>query len=99
MDDDFAFEFAASGASGDLSDELEGTLTGAEIRNMQAEVGVENSNQSDIGKMQTFGNHLGADEDIDLLRFEFLEDVFESVFTAHRIGIDTCETSFGENFL
>lgn len=34
LDDDFAFEFAASGASGDLGDELEGALSGPEIRNV-----------------------------------------------------------------
>ena len=99
LDDDFAFEFAASGATGDLGDELEGALAGAEVGDVEAEVGVEDSHEGDVGEMQAFGDHLGADEDIDFLGFEFPKDVFECVFAAHGIGIDAGEASFWEDFL
>ena len=99
LDDDFAFEFTASGTSGDLGDELEGALAGAEIGDVEAEVGVEDSDEGDVGEMQALGDHLGADKDVDFLGFEFPEDVFEGVFAAHGIGIDAGEAGFGEDFL
>ena len=34
--------------------------------------------------MQTFGNHAECRSRYDTLRFEFFQDVLESVFTAHR---------------
>ena len=40
LDDDLAFKIAPPGAAGDLGDELEGALAGAEVRHMQAEVRV-----------------------------------------------------------
>ncbi len=40
LDDDFAFEFSPPGPPCDLGDELEGALAGAEVRDVQAEVGV-----------------------------------------------------------
>ena len=99
LDNDFAFKFAASGASSDLGDKLEGAFSRAEIWDVQTEVGVENSNQSDVGKMQSFGDHLCADQDIDLFGFEISQDVFERVFAAHGIGIDASEAGCWENFL
>lgn len=99
LDDDFALEFAAPGAPGDLGDELKGALAGAEVRDVEAEVCVKDSHQGDVGKMEAFGDHLGADEDVDFLGFEFAEDVLEGVFAAHGIGIDAGEFCFGEDFL
>jgi len=43
LDDYFALELAASSTAGDLGDELKGALSGTEIRDVQAEVCIENS--------------------------------------------------------
>ena len=99
LDDDFAFKLAASGTPGDLGDELEGALARAEIRDVQAEIRIQNPDQGDVGEMQSFGDHLRADKDVDFLGFEFPEYVFERVFTAHRIGIDAGEAGFRQDFL
>src|SRR5204862_4085930 len=63
---DFARRFAASGASGDLGQKLERAFARAEIGQMQCKIGVNNPDQRHIWKMQTFGDHLRADEDVDL---------------------------------
>lgn len=98
MDEDFAFEFAASGAPGDLGEELEGALGGAEVGDVEADVGVEDTDEGDVGEVEAFGDHLGADEDVDFFRFEGEQGVAEGVFFAHDVGIDAGEAGFGEEF-
>ena len=49
--------------------------------------------------MQALGDHLGADEDVDLVRFEFPQDVLERVFFAHRVGVDAGEAGFRQHLL
>ena len=66
----FTLEIPPPRPSGHLGDELEGALAGAEVGGVQANVRVENADQGDIGEMQTLGDHLGADEDVDLVRLE-----------------------------
>ena len=99
LDDDFALQLAAPGPPSDLGDELEGALAGAEVWDVEAEVGIKDANEGDVGKMEAFGDHLGADEDIDLLGAEFPKDVAEVVLAAHGIRIDAGEAGGGENFL
>ena len=50
---DFARCFSASGASGDLREKLKRAFAGAEIGQMQGEIGIDDSDQSHIWKMQT----------------------------------------------
>lgn len=99
LDDDFAFEFASAGAAGYLGDELEGALCSAEIRDVQADICVEDADEGDVGKVQAFGDHLSADEDVDFLDFKVPKGFPEGVFAAHGIGIDAGEASVGEDFL
>ena len=48
-----------------LGEKLESAFAGSEIRHVQSEIRVKDSNEGDIGEMETFGNHLGADDDVD----------------------------------
>ena len=64
MDDDVAGEFAATSASGDLGEELEGAFAGAEIRSVEGGVGGEDADKGDVGEVVSLGNHLGSDEDV-----------------------------------
>ena len=97
LHDHLALQITATGAAGDLGDELERALAGAEVRDVQAEVGVEDADEGDIGEMKALGDHLGADEDVDLVRLEGSEGVTQRVFTAHRIRVDAGEFCFREN--
>src|SRR6266568_1742306 len=62
----FARRFAAAGAPGDLREKLERSFACSEIGQMQCKIGVNNPDQRHIWKMQTLGDHLRADEDVDL---------------------------------
>src|SRR4029077_6140782 len=55
------------------------------------------SDQSDVGEMQTFGDHLGADEDVDLARAKGVKCFAIGVFACHRIGIHSPNDCFGED--
>ena len=48
---DLARFFASAGPASDLGEELEGPLAGAEIGQVQREIGIDYSDQSDVGEM------------------------------------------------
>ena len=62
----FARRFAASRATGHLREKLKRSFARAEIGQMQREIGVDDSDERHVWKMQTFRDHLRADEDVDL---------------------------------
>lgn len=97
LNEDLADAVAAAGAAGDLSQELEGAFAGAEIGKVEAEIGVEDSDQSDIGKIEAFGDHLRPDEDVEAAGAESFEGVAESVLPAHGVGIDAGDAGVGED--
>src|SRR5262249_51291800 len=66
LHEDFARCLAASSASGDLCEKLERAFASAEVGQMQREIGVDDADQRYVWKMQAFGDHLGADQNIDL---------------------------------
>src|SRR5881396_16834 len=57
---------AAASASGHLCEKLESAFAGAEIGEMQGEIGVDDSDQRHVREMQTFSDHLCTNEDVDL---------------------------------
>lgn len=97
LDEDFTFDFAASGASGDLGEELEGAFGGAEVGEVEGEVGIENADEGDVGEVEAFGDHLGADEEVDFLGAEVAQGVAELVFAVHDVGVDAGDASGGED--
>ena len=66
LDENFAYRFAAAGPAGHLRQQLESSFAGAEIGHMQSEIRIDDSNQSYIREMQTLGDHLRSNEDVDL---------------------------------
>ena len=54
----------AAGAAGDLADELEGLLGGAEVAALEAEVGVEDADQRQEREVVALGDELGADDEV-----------------------------------
>src|SRR5437773_9755053 len=66
LNEDFSGGFAASGTACNLREKLKGAFACAEIGQMQGEIGVDDSDESHVWEMQTFGDHLCPDEDVDL---------------------------------
>ena len=61
--------FSPSGPPGHLGQKLEGALAGVIFRKKEAEVRGHHSHESDLGKVVAFGDHLGADKNIQPLFF------------------------------
>ncbi len=87
LDEDLALRFAAAGAAGDLGEQLEGALGGAEVGQVEREVGIEHADQGDVGEVESLGDHLGADEDVELLAAEVAQGVAELVLALHGVGV------------
>ena len=87
LDEHLAFDVAAARAPGHLRQQLEGPLARAEIRLMQREVGVDDAHQGDVGEMQALGDHLRADEDVDLADAEVAQDAAVILLPLQGIGV------------
>ena len=83
-----AGRFAASGASGDLRQQLKCSLRCAKVRQAERAVRSHDSNQGDAVNVVTLGDHLRADEKIDFPRVHPGQHAFEVIAPAHRVAID-----------
>ena len=66
LNDNLSGQGSPAGPTGDLREELEGSLAGPVIGNVQGQVGGENSDQGHPGKIVTLGNHLRSDQEVDI---------------------------------
>ena len=92
-------KFSTSGPTSDLGQQLEGSLPGPNIRDMQPNIGIEYTNESHVRKVKPLGNHLGPDQNIDLVGSEIVQGVTQLVFPTHRVGIDSSDSGTVENLL
>ena len=96
LDDHPARFLAPAGPAGDLGDQLEGLLRRPEIRHIESAVGPHHPDQGDMGEMVALGDHLGADQDIDLPRPHRLEDLQKVPAVGGGIGIKTGDAGLGQ---
>ena len=61
-------QFAAAGSAGNLFEQRKEMFGGAKFRTVERIVGAEDADQRHPGKVMPLGEHLRADEDIDLAR-------------------------------
>src|SRR5471030_175294 len=98
-----ALDVAATGAAGDLREQLEGAFARAKIRLMQREVRVDYADERDVRKMQPFRDHLRADEDVGLARAKIAENFALIILALHRVGVHALDArlrkKFGERLL
>src|SRR5215472_8258269 len=66
LHEDFAWRFAAPGASGNLGKKLKCPFARTDIGEMQREIRIDDADECDVRKMQTFRDHLCADENVNL---------------------------------
>ena len=98
LDKDFALDFAAASPSGDLGEELEGAFACAEVGHLESDVGVDDSDEGDAGEVEAFGDHLGADEDVDFTGAKGSEGFAECAFALHDVGVHAFDDGFWEDF-
>ena len=97
LDKNFTGLFAAPCAPRHLCEELESPFTSSEIRKVQSEVGIDDSNERHIRKVQTFRDHLSADEHIDFPGAERSQRFTIRVFARHRICVHPPDDRFRKN--
>ena len=88
LQNDFAGSLAASGASGDLSEQLESTFGGAEVGQAEGDVGSHHADQRHAVNVVTFGNHLSADEQVEFAFVQSVERAFEIFVAADGVAVE-----------
>ena len=74
-------------------------LPGSKIGHMQAEVGIDDPHQGDIREVQPFGNHLRADEDVDLAISKSTKNLLVGLFARRRICIHSHDSGFRKTLI
>ncbi len=74
LDDNLSGPVGTAAAAGQLQDEREGLFLGAELRELQRQVGIDYGGKRDIREMMALGDHLRAEENTTLGGAEFLKD-------------------------
>src|SRR5207237_6806452 len=97
LHENFAGRFAPTGATGDLRKQLERSFARAEIRHVQREIGVDDSDERDVRKVKAFRDHLRADENVYLTGTESMEGFAIGILASHRIGIHPAHDSIRQN--
>src|SRR5438046_1000850 len=92
-----AMRFAAPRASGYLRKKLKGSFAGAEIRQMQGEIGIDDSDERDVRKMQSLVDDLGADQDVDLTRPKISQSFPIRFLARHGVCVHAAHHGFWKN--
>ena len=79
----FPWGLTSPGASSHLCEKLKRPFASAEIGQMQRQVRIDNSDQRHVRKMQTFRDHLRADENVDFARAEIAQRFAVRFFARH----------------
>ena len=93
---DSSRSLSASGAARNLKDELGGAFGSSKITAEQTAIYIDDTHQSDIGKMVAFGQHLSADQNVCLPGMNGLEAGFQFALSARGVSINPSGRGGGE---
>ena len=93
----FALDLTAACAACNLGQKLEGSLPCAEVWHLKADVCIDDTDQRDPWKIEPFGDHLCAHEDVDLPCSERSEGFAEGAFALHDVCIHAANDGFRED--
>jgi hypothetical protein len=79
LQDDSASGVRTTCATGDLSEELEGSFGRSKIWEGEALIGKRDADQGDCGDVVPFGDHLGAHQHVDLATTQPIEDRLDAI--------------------
>ena len=96
LDDDASALGAAAGAPGDLLQQLKRALAGAEVGQVERDVGGDDADERDERDVEPFGDHLRTDEDIRFVRDEAGEDRLVLITTARNVAVPAERACAGE---
>ena len=98
LDDDAARRVAAA-AAGELGEELERPLLGAEVGQAEAGVGVDDGRELDAGEVVSLGDHLRAHQNRTLGAREPLERLAQLLGLRDRVGVEPDPLELGDVLL
>ena len=87
LHDDARSGASPAGPAGDLGEQAERPLSGAEIRQMKSGVRVDDPDSGHPGEIEPFGDHLSADHDVSLSSLNLAQQSFRTAGVAHGILI------------
>ena len=96
LNDDLSTCFSASRPSSDLGEQLERSFARSKIREMERCICRDDSHKGDIWEIMAFDDHLCSYQDVDLPRFEFLQDLLVSTFVRGRVTVHSLDLHAGE---
>ena len=76
----------AAGAADHLMQQLERTLGGARIAVAKAEIGVDDADQIELGKMMPLGDELRADDDVEPAVRDVIEFLAQPLHRLHQVA-------------
>lgn len=88
-------EVATSDATENLGKEMEGALFGGVIWERKAGIGLDNANGGEVWEVETFGDGLSTDDDVDIAVFDGIVKLVER-FGLLVVGIKTSDGGFWE---
>src|SRR5260221_4594072 len=88
-----------SGAASDLSEQLECAFTSSKVGSVKSDICIDNAHQSDIRKIETLGDHLRADENVDLSTTKTTAGLSIRIRSYHGIGIHASQPGFWKKLL
>lgn len=92
LDDNLPGRLGTAAAPGRLHDQIERHLHAAKVRPGRTGVGVKDTDQRDLRKVQTLGDHLRADQDIRFMPAELFKQLLMRFLARCRIGVHAQHT-------
>ena len=99
LDQDVAGQVSASGAAGDLGEQLEDAFRGAEVRQPKSMVRSHHTDEGDAVDVVALGDHLRADQEIDLPAVQPRQQVLHIETVADGIAVHAADAGLGKQFL
>jgi hypothetical protein len=99
LDKDFAFPILAAGAAAHLFHQLKSSFIGAEFGEVNDTVGVEDTDEVDMFEVQSFHDHLRADEDVDPLLLELLDERIMGGSAFYAVDVHAGDAGLGKDGL
>ncbi len=91
LNEDLSLDLATPRSTCDLNKELEGALRCSEIRQIQGKIGVEDPDEGDVRKVEALGDHLGANQNVQLLGAEVTQGISELI-----LSLASCQYRLGQ---
>ena len=85
----------AAGAAGDLADQLEGLLGGAQVAALQPEVGVDHPDEGQQREVVALGDELGADDEVGAATGDLLDARLQRARPVGEVGGEDREAGVG----